>query len=121
MKKLHLLFGVLIFIGCLQAHAEKSRVAMEKWQTGNVDGSTTVRRSPMRIPIDVYYDDELRQIEISGDEGVEVQIFLCDINGNTLDYSYCINTVLDIPYSYSGIIILRIESEEWIATGKITI
>lgn len=34
MKKLHLLVGVFIFIGCLQVHAEKSRVAMEKWQTG---------------------------------------------------------------------------------------
>lgn len=121
MKKLHLLFGVLIFIGCLQTHAEKSRVAMEKWQTGNVDGSTTVRRSPMRIPIDVYYDDELRQIEISGSADIDVQIFLCDINGNTLDYSHCMNTVLNIPYGFSGIIILRIESEEWIATGKIAV
>lgn len=108
MKKLHLLVGVFIFIGCLQVHAEKSRVAMEKWQTGNVVGSTTVCRSPMRNSIDVYYDDELRQIEISSDVGVEVQLFLCDIKGNTLDYSHCINTVLDIPYRYSGIIILRI-------------
>ena len=108
MKKLHLLVGLFLFIGCLQVHAEKSRVAMEKWQTGNVVGSTTVCRSPMRISIDVYYDDELRQIEISSDVGVEVQLFLYDINGNTLDYSHCINTVLDIPYRYSGIIILRI-------------
>ena len=61
-------------------------------------GSTTVCRSPMRNSIDVNYDDELRQIEISSDVGVEVQLFLCDINGNTLDYSHCINTVLDIPY-----------------------
>ena len=94
MKKLHLLVGVFIFIGCLQVHAEKSRVAMEKWQTCNVVGSTTVCRSPMRNSIDVYYDDELRQIEISSDVGVEVQLFLCDINGNTLDYSHCINTVI---------------------------
>ena len=92
MKKLHLLFGVLIFIGCLQAHAEKSRVAMEKWQTGNVDGSTTVRRSPMRIPINVYYDDELRQIEISGSVDIDVQIFLCDENGNIIAYSSITNT-----------------------------
>ena len=63
MKKLHLLVGVFIFIGCLQVHAEKSRVAMEKWQTGNVVGSTTVCRSPMKNSIDVYYDDELRQIK----------------------------------------------------------
>ena len=47
MKKLHLLVGLFLFIGCLQVHAEKSRVAMEKWQTGNVVGSTTVCRSPM--------------------------------------------------------------------------
>ena len=63
MKKLHLLFGVLIFIGCLQAHTEKSRVAMEKWQTGNVDGSTTVRRSPMRIPIEDLEDALLTSLD----------------------------------------------------------
>lgn len=121
MKKLHLLFGVLIFIGCLQAHAEKSRVAMEKWQTGNVDGSTTVRRSPMRIPIDVYYDDELRQIEISGDEDMNVQIYLCDENGNTITYSSTINTILDVPDGYSGLLFIRVEGEGWIATGQIAI
>ncbi len=72
MKKLHLLVGVFIFIGCLQVHAEKSRVAMEKWQTCNVVGSTTICRSPMRNSIDVYYDDELRQIEISSDYAFKV-------------------------------------------------
>ena len=121
MKKFLFLFGVLIFIGSFQSYAERSEIYMDFYKSGHANKSTTVHRSPMRIPIDVYYDDELRQIEISGDERVEVQIFLCDINGNTLDYSHCINTVLDIPYSYSGIIILRIESEEWIATGRIII
>ena len=92
MKKLLSLFGVLIFIGCLHAHAEKSRVIMESLQTGNVDGSTTVRRSPMRIPIDVYYDEELRQIEISGDEDMNVQIYLRDESGNTINCFPSINT-----------------------------
>lgn len=119
MKKLLSLFGVLIFIGCLQAHAEKSKVAMEHWQTSNVDASTTVRRSPMRIPIDVYYDDELRQIEISGDEDMDVQIYLRDESGNTITYSSTINTVLDIPDGYSGLLSIRIEGENWIATGKL--
>lgn len=119
MKKLHLLFGVLIFIGCLQAHAEKSRVAMEKWQTGNVDGSTTVRRSLMRIPIDVYYDDDLRQIEIYGEEDMDVQIYLRDENGNTITYSSTINTILDVPDGYSGLLSIWIESENWIFTGKL--
>lgn len=121
MKKLLSLLGVLIIIGCLQANAAKSGVYMDFYKYGHEGKNTTVHRSPMRIPIDVYYDDELRQIEISGSADIDVQIFLCDINGNTLDYSHYMNTVLNIPYGFSGIIILRIESEEWIATGKIAV
>lgn len=121
MKKLLTLLGVLISIGCFQAYAERSKAIIEWYQTGHVDRSTTVRRSPTRIPIDVYYDEELRQIEISSDMDMDAQIFVCDENGNTLDYSPCINVVLNIPYNYSGFIILRIESEEWIATGKIIV
>lgn len=119
MKKLLSLFGVLIFIGCIQAHAEKRRVTMEHWQTSNVDGSTTVRRSLMRIPIDVYYDDDLRQIEIYGEEDMDVQIYLRDENGNTITYSSTINTILDVPDGYSGLLYIWIESENWIFTGKL--
>ena len=74
MKKLHLLFGVLIFIGSLQAHAEKSRVAMEKWQTGNVDGSTTVRRSPMRIPIEDLEDALLTSLDKTIDNKINLRL-----------------------------------------------
>ena len=119
MKKLLSLFGVLIFIGCIQAHAEKRRVTMEHWQTSNVDGSTTVRRSLMRIPIDVYYDDDFRQIEIYGEEDMDVQIYLRDENGNTITYSSTINTILDVPDGYSGLLSIWIESENWIFTGKL--
>ena len=106
MKKLLSLFGVLIF-------------TMEHWQTSNVDGSTTVRRSLMRIPIDVYYDDDLRQIEIYGEEDMDVQIYLRDENGNTITYSSTINTILDVPDGYSGLLSIWIESENWIFTGKL--
>ena len=51
---------------------------MEKWQTGNVDGSTTVRRSPMRIPINVYYDDELRHADVQESDAF---LTLTPING----------------------------------------
>ena len=74
MKKLHLLFGVLIFIGYLQAHAEKSRVAMEKWQIGNVDGSTTVRRSPMRIPIEDLEDALLTSLDKTIDNKINLRL-----------------------------------------------
>ncbi len=120
MKKYLLLIGVIISIG-IQAFASKSAVYMDFFKYGRSDKSTTVRRSPMRLPIDVFYENETHQIEVAGDEEMVAQIFLCDENGNTLDYSPCINAVLDIPCNYNGLIIIRIESEEWVATGKIDV
>ncbi len=73
----------------------------------------------MQIPIDVYYDEELRQIEICSYEDMNVQIYLCDENGNTIACSSTINTILDVPNGYSGQLYIRIEGEDWIATGKI--
>lgn len=121
MKKLFSLLGVLITIGCLQANAEKSGVYMDFYKYGHEGKNTTVHRSPMRIPIDVYYDDELRQIEISGFVDMDVQILLYDENGNTITYSSTINTILDIPDGYYGVLSIRIECEDWIAIGNITI
>ena len=94
---------------------------MEYHQLGQGIQSTTVRRSPLRLPVDVFYDNETHQIEIMGDDEVSAQVFLCDENGNTLDYSPCINAMLDVPSNYNGLIIIRIDSENWIATGKVAI
>lgn len=83
--------------------------------------NTTAHRTPYLFPLDVYYDDETRQIEVEGDENIEAQVFVCDENGNTLDYSPYINNVLSVPYSYQGVIVIRIENEDWIAIGSIPV
>ena len=83
--------------------------------------NTTVCRTPMRLPLEVVYDDESRQVEVTGDEETIAQIYLCDESGNTLDYSSSVNTVLNVPDGCSGLIILRIEGEDWIAVGEIEI
>ena len=75
----------------------------------------------MQLPIEVFYDDETRQVEISCDDDLDAQVYLCDENGNILDYSTCLITVLNVPDNYSGVLIIRIESEDWIATGEIII
>lgn len=94
---------------------------MDLAKRGRSDKCTTVRRSPMQCPIDVFYDNETHQIEIMGGDEVSAQVFLCDENGNTLDYSPSINAVLDVPSNYNGLLIIRIEGEDWIAIGKIAI
>jgi len=120
MRKYLLIIGVIISIS-IQAFASKSAIYMDLAKRGRSDKCTTVRRSPMQCPIDVFYDNETHQIEIMGDDEVSAQVFLCDENGNTLDYSPSINVVLDVPSNYNGLLIIRIEGEDWIAIGKIAI
>ena len=120
MRKYLLLFGVIISIG-IPSFASKYDVCMEYHQLGQGTQSTTVRRSPLRLPIDVLYDSETHQIEVVGDEDVVAQTFLCDENGNVLDYSPSINAVLQIPSNYSGLIIIRIENEDWSAIGEMAV
>ena len=121
MKKIISLLGALFIIASLQTYAEKSKVIMQSNKTGNVNSSTTIHRSPMRIPADVYYDNELRQIEIYGDENLNAQIYLCDEDGNIIAYSSTVNTLFYIPDSYSGTLSIRIETDNWIAIGLITV
>lgn len=120
MKKFLLVIGVIIFT-CIQAFSEKNGVYMEKQSYSHGYQSTNRKRIPVRLPIEVFYDDETHQVEVVGDEDVTAQVFLCDQSGNALGYSPCINTVLDVPYDHNGILIIRVENEEWIATGKITL
>lgn len=120
MKKYLLLIGVIISI-VIQASASKNDVYMTIYRKGHVEKSTTVHRSPMLLPIEVFYDNATHQIEVVSDEELSAQVLLCDENGNTLDYSPCINAVLDIPDNCDGLIIIRIEGEDWIATGEISI
>ena len=120
MKKYLLLIGVIISIA-IQASAAKEDIYMTIYRKGNERIDKTIHRSPMLLPVDVFYNTETHQIEVTSGDEVSAQVFLCDKNGNTLDYSPCINAVLDVPSNYNGIIIIRIDSENWIATGKIAI
>lgn len=120
MKKYLLLIGVIISFA-IQASAAKEDIYMTIYRKGNESIDKTIHRSPMLLPVDVFYNTETHQIEVTSDDEMSAQVLICDENGNTLDYSPCINAVLDIPSNHDGLIIIRIEGDDWIAIGKIAI
>lgn len=118
MKKFVLLIGVIISVVC-QMNVMAKTVSITVHRKGNVDRSTTVCRRPINLPIDVVYDNDARQITVSGDEEMMAQVLLCDANGNTLDYSSTINVTFDVPEVCTETLIIRIETEDWIAEGEV--
>ena len=74
MKKLHLLFGVLIIVGCLQTYAAKSGVYMDFYKYGHEDKNTTVHRFPMRIPIEDLEDALLTSLDKTIDNKINLRL-----------------------------------------------
>lgn len=121
MKKFIILIGVLLSI-ILQVQAEKSKVFIDIYRKGQVEKSTTVRRTPVVLPsIYVYYDNNTRQLEFSCEEDIAAEIVLYDSNKNVLSYSSSLKTTFEIAYEYKGTIIIHIDSEDWYATGKLEV
>ncbi len=118
MKKSIVLLGMLLTFVSFMSNASQEKVYL-KYHRDTHSKNTTVLRLPQRLPIDVVYDDECRQIQVSGDEEMMAQVFLCDANGNTLDYSSTINVTFDVPEVCTETLIIRIEAEDWIAEGEV--
>ncbi len=73
-----------------------------KYYKGTHSKNTTVLRSPQQPSIDVIYDNEARQILVSGEDDIEAQVFLCDTDGTLLDYSTTINAKFDVPEKWTN-------------------
>lgn len=115
MKKLIVLIGILMST-YPSISAEEHGVFMEI-NMRNRDSYTKVNRAPMRISLDVVYDNETKIVSISGDDSMEVDVVLYNSSGEVEDSSSSLNSNLIITTSGSHRII--IESEDWIAEGII--
>lgn len=120
MKKFLLLIGALISFA-IQVSATSESVSLTVNGKDNLGKGTKVRRTPTHLPLDVFYCNETRQVEVSCVEEVEAQVFLYDENGNVLDCSPYINVMLNVSCDYRGIITIFIDSEYWVATGEIVV
>lgn len=108
-------------MGLFDAHAEQENVYVDLLLDGHGTTNTTVKRCPMRLPIEVYYDSKASAIEVRGDVECEAVVYLRDANGNVLAFSSDINTMLEIPQGFSGILLIYIEGDAWTAYGEIEI
>lgn len=101
--------------------AEEKSVFIKIDRKDDSSKHTQVDRAPMRLPIDVVYDTDNLTITVSGDDTLEADVSLADETGTVIDLSPSVNTTLNIPDGYSGIIVICIESADWIGIGKIEV
>lgn len=115
---------VFIFIGLLfmianTAFAEQRRVFMEFHRKINPGKNMQVNRSPIRLPIEVFYDTDTHKIQVIGDELTEADVFLYNADGTLESSSSKLNT--DFTGLTSGTYSILIQGKEWYAEGEIEI
>ena len=92
------------------------RVGLEVRQTQ--EKATKVHRAPLRISIEVYYNEQNGSMDIYYDGEALGETFLY-LNDNIIDYNSEINTSFLI--SEPGLYRIEIVGETWIAQGYIQI
>lgn len=120
MKRYILLF-LFIFSISVQICAEKEDVPLSIIIDGDYRPDTAYKRSLMKLPIQVSFDEESRTFEIGADIELDALVYLTDERGDILAQSPCINSILIVPSDLRGIIIIRIESKLWKAVGEVNI
>lgn len=118
MKKTIILLGLLLVMA-YTAFAEQRGIFMDLHGKINPEKNMEVNRKPMEMPIKVVYDSDMHKIEIIGNESLEAEVFLYNINGTLESYSPILNT--DFTILSSGTHIIRIQGDEWYAEGEVNV
>ena len=120
MKRFLIMIGVLLSIQ-MPLSAAKEDVPMSIAKKGQGNKFTTVKRAPMYVSLEIIYDDTAHVIEVISEEEVDAQVYIKGEDGAILGYSGCLNTTLNVPSGFIGILTISIECDEWTAEGEIEI
>lgn len=117
MKKIILLFLMAIAMTS-SAFSERTRHHMRVHQSGSSDLNTEIERSPLSLPLAVYYDSETYIFEIWCDnDNIQAEVYVYDKSGNVEAYSPYMNVALTLTSSGSHSIL--IVGDGWEAEGEL--
>ena len=110
-----LLSLVLIACSTVSLTAEKKTIKIDP--IPKKDTGKTIHRAPMKLPIDVVFDNETMTVEVSCTNDLEGEVFLYNSSEELEDYSPCLNSILSVTNSDFHTIL--IEGDGWSASGVI--
>ena len=117
MKKVIILVVLLLTTMAHTAFAEQRGVFMEFHRKINPGKNMQVNRAPMRMPIEVVYDSDTHNIKVTGEKGIEAEVFLYNANGVLESHSSTLNVEFSVLESDTYTIL--IQGEGWYAEGEI--
>ena len=110
-----LILASLLAFSAIGVQAVEKKVPIKITQKKDV--SDKVLRSPVRLPIEVVYNNETMSVEIFCANDVDAEVSVYNAFEELEGYSPCLNSVISLTESdYHTIVI---EGDDWIAKGVI--
>lgn len=106
MKKVIILVVLLLTTMAHTAFAEQRGVFMEFHRKINPGKNMQVNRAPMRMPIEVVYDSDTHNIKVTGEKGIEAEVFLYNANGVLESHSSTLNAEFSVLESGTYVILI---------------
>lgn len=118
MKKVILLFNVIISLAISAIAEDTTGVYMDFYTIGNEESSTQLNRSLVQVPtINVVYTSDTKTIRITSSEASKANIYIYDCNGVVVADVNSLNTTIQLPST--GSYTIYIEGEGWYGIGYI--
>ncbi|MBD5183739.1 MAG: hypothetical protein HDS97_02445 [Bacteroidales bacterium] len=109
------IFASLLAMSITVSQAAQKKVSIKITQKKDV--SDKILRSPINLPIEVTYDEDVNVIETFCVNDVDAEVSVYNASDELEGYSPSLNSVISLTESdYHTIVI---EGDDWIATGVI--
>lgn len=120
MKKFVILLASILTLGG-SILAERKPINVQGYRSLSHGSIGQIKRVPAYLPITVYYDDEIRQVEIVADESLEPGEAVFYDNFNQFAYSSVLNCTVTLPLIVEGSVTIEMSGTDWDATTRFSI
>lgn len=112
---------MMLSLVSLTANAGEAMSRADVLRRSNTTIGNSIQRAPSQLPsIDVIYDSDNFTIEFRSSIECDAMVFVYDMDGNLIETSDSLDTVLYVSDSASSAFYIRIESDNWYATAEIS-
>lgn len=117
MKKFIFVFFMAVLM-TPSSFSEKTPLPMTLHQSGSYSDRTKEERTPINLPIAVYYDSDTNIIEVwCDDDNIQAEVYIYDESGTVEAYSPYMNIALQLTSSTSHYILVK--GDGWVAEGNL--
>ena len=119
MKRIILLFLMAVAL-TTSAYSARTAKHLKTHQTNKTGNNTEWDRSPIQLPIAVYYDSDTNILEVwCDDDNIQAEVYVYNESGELETYSPYMNITIQLPSSESHTI--HIIGDGWEAEGELNI